>query len=440
MNETADWWNKAANFFELFREGDISRHPLVVRVLIYPARVAIRAFEEFLADKCLQRASALAFASLLALVPVTATFFFFLTKLEAFGEIRVKVEDLLLDNLVPARNDVIRDYLAQYTQNVTLLGVFGIVTLFITAIFLFNTIEHTINEIWHAKQRRPFLGKLTSVWAALTAAPILICVSFYVAAKLTAGDVDIFSLKFLPHILNGLAFWFAYQYIPYTPVRIRAAVVGAIVGGTLWELAKDGFNWYIANMATFDRIYGALGAIPVFLLWLYVTWLIVLFGAEVAYAVQYPHGNRPLTIAEQRDYIEFFSVRAMAEIARRYSDMSNEETITTIDCLKDVGIPPQILGDILNRLSEKRLILYTEDQDYVPARPPSKITIREVIEAVSDSKTLVPKIGKDVISERLGKVFREVEASTESALDGLNLQALIEQGDKEPKSSGGKGG
>ena len=428
MNATADWWDRAANFFEFFREGDLSQYPPLVRVAVYPVRVSIRAFEEFVADKCLQRASALAFASLLALVPVTATFFFFLTKLEAFGEVRLKVEQLLLNNLVPASTEIIREYLSRYSQNVTILGVFGVVTLFITAIFLFNTIEHTINEIWHAKQRRPFLSKFTAFWTVLTAAPILICVSFYVAAKMTAENIDIFSLKFLPYLLSGLAFWFAYQFIPYTPVRIRAAVVGAVVGGALWELAKGGFNWYMTNMATFDKLYGTLGAIPVFLLWLYITWLIVLFGAEVAYSVQYSNDHRPLSQTEQGDYIEFYSVRAMAEIARRFNKPGNE-TVSTIESLKDIGIHPQLLGDILNRLSDKRLILYTEEKDYVPARQPSSITVREVIEAVSDRRILVPKTGGDPISARLEEVLREVTTCTESALDGLDLQTLV-VGDK----------
>ncbi len=426
---TAELWESAKRLGRLCRAGDLSKSSPVVRTFVYPVRISIRAFEEFFADRCFQRASALAFACLLALVPVTAIFFFFLTKLEAFSDIQVMVEDFLFQNLVPARTDVIREYLIQYTQNVTLLGVFGITTLFITAIFLFSTIEHTFNDIWHAKQKRPFLSKFTSFWTVLTAAPILVGVSFYIAVKLSTENIDILSLRFLTYILNWLAFWFIYQFGPYTPVRMKAAVIGAVVGGTLWVLAKGGFNWYISNMTSFDKIYGSLGAVPVFLLWLYLTWSIVLFGAEVAYAVQYPQGEDHMSHEELTNYLEFYSVRAMVEIVRRFGD-AEDGAASTIDDLKEIGIPPEILGEVLNRLSERRLVLYTEDKDYVPARQPSRITVREVVEAVSDRKMLTPEAAKDEVSRRLKDVFREASANVDASLGGLDLQRLADGSEK----------
>ncbi|RJP67224.1 MAG: YihY family inner membrane protein [Candidatus Abyssobacteria bacterium SURF_17] len=429
MRTTARWQRRTQELSRNLIERDLSDFSPRARVIVYPIRVAVRTVEEFLADKCLQRASALAFASLLALVPVTAIFFFVLTKLEGFSDLRLRIEDFLFSNFVPARTDVVREYLIQYTQNVTLLGVFGVVALFITAIFLFNTIEHTFNDIWHAKRRRPFLSKFTAFWTVLTATPLLTLLSFYIAAKLAAQNLDIFSLKFLTYVLNWLAFWFAYQFIPYTNVRVRAAAAGAIVGGTLWELAKGGFNWYIANMTSFDKIYGSLGAIPVFLLWIYLTWLIVLFGTEVAYAVQYPQVKSQMSSAEMAGYLEFYSVRSMAEIARRFTYGDGRDA-STIDTLKEVGIPPELLGRILNRLSEKRLVSYTEDKEYVPARHPATITVRDVIEAVSETKMRAPDDVTDPISNRLKETFQEVVTGANSALEGLNLQMLIDEAEK----------
>jgi membrane protein len=253
-------------------------------------------------------------------------------------------------------------------------------------------------------------------------------VSFYIAASLEVKDQDIFQLKFLAYLLNWLAFWFAYQFIPYTRVRFGAAFVGAIVGGTMWEIAKGAFNWYITNMTAFDKVYGALGAVPVFLLWIYLTWLIVLFGAEVAYAVQYPRERSHLTQAELANYLEFYSVRAMAEIVRRFN-AQDDGAASAIDSLRNIGIPPEILGDILNRLSEKHLIVYTEDKDYVPARKPSSIMVREVVEAVSGKKMLAPENATDPVSNRLRKTFHEIATGVDSALDELDLNGLIEERD-----------
>ncbi len=419
---------KVADSFRHLREGELSHFSLKGRIVIYPFRVLVRAFEEFFADQCLQRASALAFASLLALVPVTAIFFSFITKLEAFSQLRGRVEDFLFRNLVPTRTDVIRQYLVQYTENVTLLGIFGIMALFIAAIFLFNTIEHTINIIWHAKQRRPFRSKFTSFWTVLTASPLLVFASFYIAAKFTAKGNEAFSLRLLTYSLNGLAFYLAYQFVPYTHVRVRAAVVGAVAGATLWELAKGGFNWYITSMTQFDRIYGSLGAVPVFLLWVYLTWVIVLFGSEVAYAVQYPKSESRLSQAQLADYLDFFSVRTMAEIVRRFND--GDTAAGTIDRLKEIGIPSEILGEILNRLTDERLVFFTEEKDYVPARHPSKMTVREVIEAVSGKKLLAPDTVKDPVSRKLRESFQQITRDMDSSLDDLNMQMLV---DNEPE-------
>jgi len=420
---------KATELWRLLRDGDLSQSPPGAQAFIYPVRVIVRAFEEFLNDKCLLRASALAYASLLALVPVTAIFFFILTKLDAFSAIQLKVEDILFRNLIPTRTDVIREYLIQYTQNVMLLGVFGLIALFVTAVFLFNSIEHTINDIWQAKQRRPFLSKFTSFWTVLTAVPVLLIISLLLAANLKVKDIDIFELKFLTYLLNWVAFWFAYQFIPYTRVRISAALVGAVVGGTLWELAKGAFNWYITNMTAFDKVYGSLGAVPVFLLWIYLTWLIVLFGAEVAYAVQYPRERDHLTQEELSNYLEFYSVRAMAEIVRHFNAQDGSES-SAVDALRNIGIPPEILGEILNRLSERQLIVYTEDKDYVPARRPSSIMVREVVEAVSGKKLLAPDSAKDDVSRRLRKTFKDIAAGVDSALGELDFNMLIEGSEK----------
>jgi membrane protein len=429
MFPASDRWDKVANVYHLLREDDLSQFPRWVRASFYPIRIALRSFEEFFKDKCLQSASALAFASLLALVPVTAIFFFFLTKLEAFSEIQLRVDDFLFQNLVPARTDTIREFLMQYTENITFLGVFGFATLFVVSIFLFNTIEHAINDIWHAKQRRPFLSKFTAFWTVLTATPVLVFLSSYIAAKLVIGNADSRYISLLPYLLSWLAFWFAYQFIPYTPVRYHAAVIGAVVGGTLWELAKGGFNWYISNMTAIDKIYGSLGAVPVFLVWIYLTWVIVLFGAEVAYAVQYPEGKNRMSHDEMLTYLEFYSVRTIAEIVRRFNDSSGRAS-SSIDHLKDAGIPPEVLGDILNRLAEKELIVYTEDKEYVPARQPSSITVREVIDSVTSTTMLAPKNADDGVSRQLRETFKKVSTGVDATLDGLNIETLVESAKK----------
>ncbi len=405
-----------------------SSPPAKACIILY--RTTRRTIEEFIADECFQRASALAFANLLALVPVAAISFFFLTKLEAFSAVEDRIRDFIFQNFVPARTDEIRGYVIQYTQNVKLLGIFGTIALILIAIFLFNTIEMTFNAIWHVKKKRPFFGKLTSLWTVLTLTPILIGVSFYLAAKLTVTREGIMPAWFVPYILNIMAFWFAYQFIPYTKVRVHAAVIAAVVAGILWEVAKGGFNWYIANIATFRQIYGSIGTVPVFLLWLYLTWVIVLLGTELAYAIQYPHGERALG----HEYLEFYAVRAMAEITRLFRERGMSRR-NTIERLKQAGIPPDMVGDILNLLVEKDLLVLSEEMQYYPAKDPSTITVREIVEAVSGSRLLAPCCEKDFVSRSLRNHFEEAGEQIKAALDGLNLEMLVRGSSEEADSA-----
>jgi membrane protein len=290
----------------------------------------------------------------------------------------------------------------------------------VVAIFLFNNIEVTFNNIWHVKKKRPIFGKLTSLWTVLTLTPILFGISFYLAAKFTARSEGIVPAWIVPYLLNTLAFWVAYQFIPYTNIRLRASVIAAVVVAILWEIAKAGFNWYITNLASFRQIYGSLGTVPVFLLWLYLTWVIVLFGTELAYAIQYPHKDSLLGNA----YREFYAVRAMAEISRMFGERKGGKR-NVLDRMRSIGIPPDIIGDILNQLAKEGLLIFTEGKDYYLARAPSTITVSEIIEAVSGAKLLAPPAGDDLVSRELKKKFEEASEQITATLDGLNLQELI---------------
>jgi DNA-binding IscR family transcriptional regulator len=150
----------------------------------------------------------------------------------------------------------------------------------------------------------------------------------------------------------------------------------------------------------------------------------VLFGAEVAYAVQYPRERSKLTQEELASFMDFYSVRAMAEITKRFGDPDDGHR-DAIDALRAIGIPPEIIGEILNRLSERQLIVYTEDKDYIPARQPSKITVREVFEAVSGKKMLAPDSADDAVSMRLRRTFEEIAGGMDSALGEMNLDMLV---------------
>ncbi len=245
-------------------------------------------------------ASALAFSTLLALVPLLTVAFSTLSLFPVFEQWSSAIEAFLYRNFVPQLGNQVQVYLHEFSANAGSLTVWGLIFLIISTLFLLATIEDTFNDIWQVKAGRPFVQRLLVYWAMLTLGPILIAISLSVSSYLLSLSVindqavlvgiKSHLLSSLPFILQLLAFVFFYSVVPYCDVQFRHALVGGIVATVLFELAKMGFGLYIINFNSYQRIYGTIAILPVFLIWIYLSWLVVLIGAYIAAMF----GNRQL--------------------------------------------------------------------------------------------------------------------------------------------------
>ncbi len=243
----------------------------------------------FESDQCLRTAAALAYTSLLALVPLFTVLFVSLSAFPAFQDWRDVIESFLFRNFVPALGEQVRGYLTEFSDKARGLQAVGVTVLLLTVLAMLSTIESTFNVIWGVRRKRPFLLRFLVYWSVLTLGPVLIgtgmvITSYVISLPLVAGhmlDVGTQMLTLLPLAATTLAFVLFFKLIPYRPVPLRHAVIGGVVASVLFEIAKHAFALFVTRFPSQEAIYGAFATVPIFLTWIYLSWVIVLLGAEI---------------------------------------------------------------------------------------------------------------------------------------------------------------
>jgi membrane protein len=264
--------------------------------------VAGFALRRFRADASLQAASSLTYTTLLSLVPLLAIAFAIFAAFPAFKGAREQLEIALFTNLVPGIGGEIQDHLTGFLENAGQLGTVGVVSLGLSALLLLSTIEGTFNRIWRVERPRPLVVRFLLYWGALTLGPLLIGAGitlttdvFSVARQgLSQAGVDAthFSMEagglgdqLWSILLQTFLFTFLFVVIPNRRIAWRDALLGGVVSAVGFQLLKIGFAWYLGNVFTYQAIYGAMAAFPIFLIWLYLSWCVMLLGATFAASV-----------------------------------------------------------------------------------------------------------------------------------------------------------
>jgi membrane protein len=248
-------------------------------------RVVVRRFQE---DHGLQTASSLTFTTLLSLVPIITVALTLITAFPVFQGMSGVIQDWVFDNMVPESADIIEEYADQFVDNAAKLTAVGIVFLAVTAIMLLVTIDDAFNGIWRVRHPRPMLQRALIYWALITIGPLLIGGSLSLNSWLMSASAGWTQhipyagatlIKFSAIALVCIALALLYYAMPNRPVQVRDAIFGGVLAGVVFELTKQGFGFYISHFPTYKLVYGAFAAVPVFLMWLYISWLVVLLGA-----------------------------------------------------------------------------------------------------------------------------------------------------------------
>ena len=415
--------------------------------------------KNFTANRCPVRASALAYTSILALVPVLAVAISISTSLlkSKDGEKRIESAiDALVTKLAPqlglisqgqdggnnARKEVVTK-IKGFVDSVnggTLSTMASLALLFI-AISLLVNIENTMNDIWGVTRGRSWGARVVQYTATL----VLGSIALFGAAALNAGPyfevtkrlldylpfVGHLIYDFLPVVLLVLGFAVFYRLMPNTTVKWSAAFVGGTLGGILWHLTNKFNVVFVKQVANNMSIYGSLGVIPILLVGIYVSWLILLLGAQTAYAFQ----NRRVYLQEKEAESvnqrgkEFIALRLMTFVAQEFFKGECPPTITRI--ADSIGVSSKLIGKVIQPLLETRLIIEaktSQEKDgvaYAPGRPLDKISYQNILDAMraGTGRELATKEGP--ACELVRTEFQKIREAECSVAEEVTLDALI---------------
>jgi membrane protein len=274
------------------------------RFSLFPTLLML--WTRFKQDRLGLSAGSLTFTTTLALVPLFTVVLSVFTAFPLFGRLQGELEKWLTGSLIPAGiAGNVMGYLTQFSSKAGALGITGFAAFTFTAVSLVLTIDRTLNDIWRVRRQRPIGQRVLVYWAVLTLGPLVMAASIAITSYLVTrsrgwvpgldsipGGVNVV-LALLQFALLSGALTLLYRYVPNTPVRWREAGAGGLLACLGLTLARQGLGWYLGRIPTYSVIYGAFATLPILLLWIYLSWLVVLFGAVIAaYLPSLLHGMR----------------------------------------------------------------------------------------------------------------------------------------------------
>ncbi len=243
-------------------------------------------------DNLTQVAASLTFTTVLAVVPLLAVILSLFTAFPIFQDFQLALEDFLANNLMPvAVADNIMSYLNTFAQQARSMTTVGAIFLIVTSILLMKTIDEALNAIWKVRKQRPLSKRILVYWALLTIGPLMLGASLWASSYITRAQFGLVAelgvlqniiATVLPLLTSIIGFTLLYYTVPNRVVHWRDAFIGGLTAAVVLELMKTGFAYYISNFPSYTLIYGTFAAIPLFLLWIYLSWLVVLLGASIA--------------------------------------------------------------------------------------------------------------------------------------------------------------
>ncbi len=352
----------------------------------------IRAFaafvwRRFLDDRCLESAGALSYTTLFSLVPLLVAAFGALSAFAFFEGWLEAITGWIFQNFVPSSGVVVQEYLIGFADNASKLTGIGVAGVLVSAVMMMWSVEDAYNRIWRVARSRGGLSRFKSYWTTLTLGPLLAigvaAASSYfwalpvVRSASSYGGLGAITLAVVPVIVLWGAISASYLLIPHAKVQARHAALGGVVATLLFVSAQHLFSQYLGRATTYQQIYGALAALPLFLLWIYLSWTIVLLGASLAASLS-AWRFQPRALRVPRG-LEFFamlkSLRAAIAADRR------GEPLTRADLLDlQPGLTDKQLDHVIRHLRAQRVVHLDERQHLIPLREPEDLSFLELFE------------------------------------------------------------
>ncbi len=346
-----------------------------------PLRFVRYLLGQFVSNQGILNAAALTYTTLFAVVPLMTVTYTMLAAVPSFQGVGESVQGWIFENFVPATGAEVKGYLANFSSQARNLTAIGVAFLAVTSIMMMKNIEAAFNRIWRVSQPRRGMSSFLLYWAVLSLGPVLIglglvlssyvtSLSFITDATEVVGRGRLLSL--LPMVLSTVAFTLLYAAVPNCRVPLRNALIGAVVVAVLFETAKRGFALFVTQSPSYQLIYGAFAAVPLFLLWIYISWMIILLGAEL---------TRALTVYQpvRRQIVASHLQTVVAVLYRLWEAQQQGDALPDRILLQEVGgLDQGRWDDYQVLLMEADIVKRNHEGDYMLCRDLSHFSLLEL--------------------------------------------------------------
>jgi len=417
-----------------------------VRLLYHAGRVVDRLLDDIYAGRLNLYAMSLVYTTLLSIVPVLAVSF---SVLKAFG-VHNQLEPTLLTFLAPlgAKGIEITQQVITFVDNIKVgvLGALGLGFLIYTVISLMQKVEEAFNYIWRTRGERSLSRRFSDYLSVILVGPVLVFTAMgitgsamntgamqWLATHEPAATLITIGSRLVPFLLVVAAFTFVYKLIPYTRVTLRAAFMGALVAGVLWESAGLAFASFIAASTRYTAIYSSFAIGILAIIWMYLAWLILLVGCRIAFYQQHPEHLwlRETDTAMSPRQVEALALRAMIHVGKHFDDGGGMIDIHAL--VGATGSTQPMLERVLAGLEAAGLLVPVEHSEpaWVPGAPLARITLADILGAVrGETRSALPDSAVDRLVD---EIMRGVESSLD---DRLRQQTLADVVSRSQASAG----
>ncbi len=389
-------------------------------------REPLRAFSKFVwhryvEDRCFETAGVLAYASVFALVPLSVAVFGIFAAFPVFDAMSGKLTEFLFNNFLPTAARAVEAYLRQFADSASRLTSVGVVVLLASALLMMKSIEDTFNRIWRVSAPRPGFSRVLVYWTVLTTGPLLVVSSLALSSYLlslpligTDGDQQWVPrlLALVPLLVELAAFTMAYAIIPNRRVLFRHALAGGLLATVLFEIAKRGFAYYLRQVPSYEQIYGTLAILPIFLIWLYLSWLVVLLGASIAASLSaFRFQPKARLLPDGHELVGLLRVIGRLHNAQATGAALDGEVLQRLE----PSLSDDAMMGLLGMLRGAQIVHCNEEGDYLLARDLDCLTLGELVEASGLRIPLTPVALPDS-HDALGKQVSRIMTSLRDPL------------------------
>jgi len=387
----------------------------------------------FIEDQGLPNAASLTFNTLLSLVPLTAVSLAIFAAFPVSDRLAEQVQDFVFQNFVPAAGEMVQSYLQEFAQTASRMTGAGSLFLVIVALMMMANIDTAFNTIFRVRRRRRLLGMFLVYWSILTLGPLLIGLSVAATSYLVSlplfsdaanGEVTHRLLRLMPFLLSAVAFTLLYMLVPNRRVLFHHALIGGMAAAVMFELAKQGFVFYVTNFPTYQAIYGALAVIPIFLFWIYLSWVVSLLGAEITYCLGiFKDQGRHDVVGRGGEMLLAFRL-----LEKLWEGQRNGLSLSVKELPAQLGkVSEERLELVLGYLQEARLVLMTEEGKWALARDLSYVSLMDLYTAhdftLPEAKLLegLTETSDQSLAGLLGRLEKDMQGAMETSLESLYL-------------------